>query len=752
MTLWGRWSIAAAGLVCLLALVISWWGLRSHNWSRRLILGTLRALVVVVIFVLVLQPSLRQRSLTRGRNRIALLIDRSNSMGVIEKTGSPSRLVQAKRLLQRSTAQLSAWRRERTIDTYVLDERLRPGRIKELSLAPPAHLTRIGAAIASLDQRYAAGQLAAVVLLSDGAETDDAATAIGLPGVPIHTALVGSRSVRDVSIRELYADEFAFVRNALTVEADIVASGLSRRKISVALFRGQRLLQRKALRLEQGQSSYRVRFTFVPQQVGTQAYSISSPVLSGEALEQNNRRTFLLRVIRDRIRVLQICGRPSWDQRFLRRLLKRDPNTDLISFFILRTPASLSLVPPSELSLIPFPTEELFERQLGSFDLVILQNFSYRPFGIGSYLPQLRSFVEQGGGLAMTGGDLSFSSGGYHGTELAAVLPVRLLPAKQVQAAQLVSTARFRPVLTPAGRTHPIMRLSGTPEGNRRFFARAPSLTGLNIVAGAKASALVLARHPKLRDPQGMRLPVLAVQQIRKGRSLALMTDGIWRWAFHAQRQGVDRRNFDRFWQNAVRWLIRDPELSYLRVAVDRPRTRPGQALEVSLRALGLAYRPAPGVTVDYQVVPLAEPQEGARGKPGGAVRAVQGRGVTNAAGEITRRLQLRTPGAYRIEARANIAGRENRAATYVLVRGDSRELRDVRADPAFLRRLSARSGGRYLGRVQTLPESLPFNAPQLLRVNWERTEQLWSRWWSLSVVLGLLSLEWAVRRRFGHA
>ena len=78
------------------------------------------------------------------------------------------------------------------------------------------------------------------------------------------------------------------------------------------------------------------------------------------------------------------------------------------------------------MSLIPFPTRELFEHQLPSFDLIILQDFEYLPYGIGDYLENIRSYVEGGGGLAMLGGAASFSSGGYYGTPVAAALPVEL--------------------------------------------------------------------------------------------------------------------------------------------------------------------------------------------------------------------------------------------------------------------------------------------------------------------------------------
>ena len=100
-------------------------------------------------------------------------------------------------------------------------------------------------------------------------------------------------------------------------------------------------------------------------------------------MRENNSRAFVMRVTRDKIRVLQVAGQPSWDVRALRGFFKSDPNVDLISFFILRTHDDIQPVPTDEMSLIPFPTEELFEQQLRSFDVIILQNFEYGRYGIG---------------------------------------------------------------------------------------------------------------------------------------------------------------------------------------------------------------------------------------------------------------------------------------------------------------------------------------------------------------------------------
>ena len=106
-----------------------------------------------------------------------------------------------------------------------------------------------------------------------------------------------------------------------------------------------------------------------PTRPGTFLYSVSVQELPGEAVASNNSLSFPVTVRRDQIRVLQVAGRPGWDVRFLRRLLKSDPNVDLVSFFILRETGDPPGLPESELSLIPFPVVELFGSALGGKEL-----------------------------------------------------------------------------------------------------------------------------------------------------------------------------------------------------------------------------------------------------------------------------------------------------------------------------------------------------------------------------------------------
>lgn len=748
---WGTAGLILALAAALAAFLLTIWGYRHQGRAGiRLLLSSLRALTVAVLLMLVLQPAVQLSNVTRVPNHVAVLVDLSRSMAIREREQGPRRIDRAAAALRRSSARLDRWRRERSVDLYGFGSTLRPLGVELARLEPSDGSTEVRSALAELQQRHHAKDLAAVIILSDGIDNGQLGTGRLSAGArrflagldaPIHTLWAGERELRDVAVVEVFADAFAFVRNAVKVEAEILVTGFDLKRIPVRLEAGGELVAERELHPSPGVERYRVQFEFVPPRVGNYVYTISTAVHAGEALTENNHRSFLLKVIRDRIRVLQVCGRPSWDERFLRQLLKRDPNVDLISFFILRTPADLALVPPTELSLIPFPTEELFEKELGSFDLVLLQNFNYRPYGIGIYLPHLRRYVEQGGGLAMIGGDLSFSGGEYEGTPVAEVLPVRLLPGGD--RSRLVSEEDFRMKVTPEGGDHPILQVGQSRWDTVALLAGLAPLAGVNLVAGAAPGATVLAVHPTLKDSEGRPLPVLSTLEPGKGRTLAFGSDSSWHWAFPTVGAGGTRQAYDRFWRNAIRWLIQDPELRYLRVIAQQDRIRLGTPLKARIRAYNPDYTPAKALKVRYEVAAVDA-------RPARAVPTIAREVVTGPEGEASIEHRLPATGAYRILARAEIAGRRTEEEALVLVEPGGREEREPRATAALLQQLSEATGGTYLGQAGSLPE-LALRQPRVLHVNWRKDFELWSRWWYLALAIVLLGVEWLVRRRFGY-
>ena len=765
---WGRLGLIAGVATTAVVIALGWWtSARAGSPLQRAALMILRCAAAGTALVLFLQPAVELRQVAREPNHVALLVDDSRSMTLAEVPGGPRRIERARALLVRSAAVLEAWRAEHRIDVFRFAETMVPSSINAVrGEEPRGEATRMRQALEQARTRYEGRDLAGMVLISDGVATGGFADGTGAGSMldflqsldtPVHTAWVGRRGLKDVAIARVLADELAFVRTVVRVEAVIRATGYDERRIQVTLSSEGKAIRQKWVDIGPGVTEVPVAFELTPPRVGKYVYEITTPVAEDEAVDTNNRRSFVLRVIRDKIRVLQVAGEPSWDVHALRRMLEQNPNVDLISFFILRTQDDHSAVNNSEMSLIPFPTQELFQEELPSFDLIVMQNFNFGPYGIGAYLENIRSYVEGGGGLVMLGGALSFSSGGYAGTPVAATLPVELLPnsndafqslafgrADRRGADPLVDTGMFSPALTKAGAMHPITMLRYERDDNEATWAALPQLEGVNLVARAREDAVVLAAHPTLRTRDGDAMPVMVAGEYRDGRVLAVTTDSLWRWGFVAAgRPGNDGRQYVKLWENAIRWLIQDPDLRHLHVEADAVTYDPGTPVRLDVRLMDRDYTPLEGGEVSLRVRRGSDPEQ-----PEAVDEAVI---TVDAAGRGRHEMAGLEPGVYRVEAEARVGERKVRAKDIFVVRDAGVELEQPAADEALLQAIAAATGGTYLGEAEALPADLAFDEPRIVRVDHRADVELWSRPALLFLALLFLGIEWGLRQRSGY-
>jgi len=768
----GRTLLLVALVGATVAFGASWLGVRRlRNPRIRRMLLTLRATALIAA-LLMLKPVVHVHKVALVPTTIAVLVDDSRSMALPGTDEKTTRAQAAARLLRESDETLRALAQTHRLDYYTFGETLKPvsEQAVRAGITPSGIFTRVGEALQAVRSRYTGRDLAGIILISDGADNGrfgpDGLDALGVSFVrsldaPVHTLLLGGTSLRDVSVVGVRADEFAFVKIPFTLEAVLRIDGYKERPFTVLLKQDGKTIATQSVTPTADAVTLTVPFEVRPSRVGRFLYTVEVPPLEGEVLHVNNAARVVLDVIRDRVRVLHVAGRPSYDERFLRALLKNDPNVELISFFILRTPADLTLVPDEELSLIPFPTEELFEQELHTFDVVILQNFEYGPYGLGPHLGRIRQFVEEGGALAMVGGDSAFCSGGYRGTPIADILPVRL-DACSLDPTRLVSTEPFSPTLTPAGKTHPILALFLDVGENAARLRQLPELEGVNAVGPPRPGATLLLAHPTLTTADGQPMPVLAVADIGKGRSLALTTDSLWHWGFvaagekgAARAAGDDWRTYARFWGNAIRWLIHDPMFRYLRVEPERTRYQEGEHVHVTAEVAEQSHEPARDIPVHIEIhlvetVPAFPPpaQAVAPSAPRlGPVFSAASR--TDAEGKIRLDFAPPAPGAYRVTAHATLRGRALTDESLFVVSPSGHEFAITAARPATLRAIAQASSGTFLANPRRLP-GLRVHPPRLTKVAVERVVPLWNRWLSVILILGCLTVEWILRRRAG--
>lgn len=739
------WGIAVPGglltavvLFLLLAgiVVFDLRSLRAMPSRRRAILSALRIVSALFVFVVAIQPTVRRDQLEQEEGRLAVLFDASRSMGV--RSNGRSRL----EAMQALSARWAGASEGDAPATYTFGASVRGAALGE-TLAATEDDTLLAAALEGIVD--ADPTVGAVVVVSDGADRGGAAIEAATSlGIRVHTVAVGERDLRDDGIAEATVDRVAFLRRPARVRVVVRRLGAEGGPIPVSLYEGDRRIAEQ-IAIVPRDGTAEVNFEVRLDRLGRALYSVSIPSPAGDAVPENDARALLTRVVRDHLRVLHVAGQPSWDQRWLRGFLERDPTMDLISFFILRSTTDMVMADSSELALIPFPTDELFNEHLGSFDVVFFQNFEYAPYAMEVYLPRIRDYVERGGSFAMIGGPLSFSAAGYAETELADVLPVEVLP-RGTPSAVATTSDRFQPVVVREVARHPLVMLGADPATSAEIWAGLAPLQGLNVVARTGSSASTLLTHPSHRAASGEPLPVLSISEPGRGRSLALMTDTTWRWGITTGGETGDASIYDRFYDRVLRWLARDPALEPVRVTTDRERYGPDA--RIAVRGQLADPRHAPLLSHDATIVVLDETD-----REVGAPVVVRPDETGAFEGVLTAPPRS---GGYRVRLRA--APREGATTDTsevvseepFVVESGGDELADPRANPPLLEALSEATEGTAYPTPEEAPANLDaFDATRVRTLGTETTHPLASAW-ALLLLVGLLGGEWILRRRWG--
>lgn len=740
---WPWWVLALLAAAAVAGVVFAAWGLRKERrQGRRIALLGLRTLAMIAALFLLLEPGVRHVQTATVRGRLAVLVDDSASMA-FPGEGAGSRAEEAATYLEAVRPSLAALEDRYHLEFHRFSDRPTPTSWEGIGsgLSAAGEATDLVGALEGLPGGTGSRRLAGALLLSDGTDNASLATGFGAQererlrtlGFPVSTVAVGSPKVRDLAVEEVRVEDFAFVRNTVDVEVTLAATDMGAIDVPVVLRRDGQVIAQQTVSLRKGETAYAVKLSFVPDQIGEFVFTVSVPVYEGEATPLNNSESFVLQVIRDRVRTLHVVGRPSWDQRFLRTLLRDDPNVDLVSFYILRTQQDQPRASESELSLIPFPVDEIFEKQLWSFDLVIFQNFNYRPYRMDRYLPNLRRYVEEGGSFVMIGGDESFGEGGYQTTPIAEILPVLPVGAAPNEEA-------FAPRLTEAGRRHPITQLARGGESNEQAWASLPAIPGINVTQ-AKPGAHVLLEHPHV-VVGGQSAPVVAVAEVGRGRTLAVTTDASWHWSLVAAGQGEGSRAYERFWSSAIRWLVRDPDLKQVQVQVAQRRVAPEVPIAASITARKPDYGPAAHATIGVRLIDTE------RGVEVGSQQVVAG-------ADGLARVEFAPPGvgAYRVEAEA----RDGEAVLgqgldVVAVGAATLERSDARPRHALLEEIAeVTQGASTHARERALP-ALRLPPPEVVEIGRSEDRPIWDRLWPLAWLAVCLAGEWVLRRRWGYA
>ncbi len=429
--------------------------------------------------------------------------------------------------------------------------------------------TEMMAALSEALAQEPRGRIAGIVALSDG-QVHDMERAPDLPA-PFHLLQSGRAGDWDRRLSIKNAPAFAILGEPVTltlriedtgaaptdvdrVEVDISIDGDAPQRFSVPLDRDIDL----PVTLSHG---------------GRNVIQFSVPMAEGELTDRNNAALVQINGVRDRLRVLLVSGEPHPGGRTWRNLLKSDASVDLVHFTILRPPEKQDGVPVSELSLIAFPTRELFLEKVEDFDLIIFDRYQRRGILPSLYLENVADYVRKGGAVLVAAGPDYASADSIYRSPLAEVLPAS-------PTARVVEEA-YAPVVSEIGARHPVT--AGLPE--QETWGR--WLRQIEVTPDA-GDVLMTGSEDR---------PLLVLNRVEEGRVALLASDHAWLWARGYEGGGPQLELLRRL----AHWMMGEPELEEEALGAEPT----GQTLRIVRRSLEEAVGPVTITTPSGEAVTL---------------------------------------------------------------------------------------------------------------------------------------------------
>ncbi len=507
-----RELLAALAVLCLAAIVLFAW----H--SRRGVV--LRSLSLACFLAALANPNLKNEERQLLPNIAVVAVDESSSM---ELAGRAERARQIEAELKDQLAKIP------NLEARFVHV---PG-----SESPGGETTGLFAALDKAMTDIPANRMAGAIFITDG-QIHDAPQDKGRLGfdAPLHALIAGSRGEKDTRIQVVSAPRFGLAGTEETAEIKAERSGPG--GSGLATFE----IRRATGPVETIQAPYgktvpiRLRF----EHAGPNIVEVDLKPEPGELTAINNKAVIEAQGVRENLRVLLVSGEPHAGERTWRNLLRSDAAVDLVHFTILRPPEKHDGTPIDQLSLIAFPTRELFSEKLSQFDLIIFDRYQRRAVLPMLYLDNVARYVEQGGAVLVAAGADFATQSSLARTPLGTVLPAR--PTGRV-----VEEA-FQPAITKEGEKHPVTAgLPGAPakEGQKPSWGHwfrvvdAQADRGEVVMSGAEDK------------------PLLVLDRRGKGRVALLLSDHAWLWARGYDGGGphVD------LLRRLAHWLMKEPDL-----------------------------------------------------------------------------------------------------------------------------------------------------------------------------------------------
>jgi hypothetical protein len=609
--------------------------------------------------------------------------------------------------------------------------------------------TNVARAVHRSIESLGGSPLAGIVLFSDGGFNEGEplevlARYVEEHDIPMYVVGVGDASPpRNVRVTEVIAPENVFKEDPFTVTAHLTAKGLAGETISVELFEqsGQSdtasPVQSKSVRIGADGNIEPVVFERTRETLGRVSYRVTVAEVAAESVPDDNSKQIAVNVIDDKMRVLLVAGNPSWDYRFLSRLLIRDETFD-VSCWLQSADTNAVRDGNTIIDALPATPEELFE-----YDAVILLDPDASEFGPGWSKAIETLVTDYGGGLLFAAARPNTPQ--FMRDPIVRRI-VQLLPVTPDAEADLILNrighfqTRPWPLDIPTSAfSHSILRGGSDAADAKRRWRDVEGIYWHYPVLREKPVATVLMRHsnPQMRNSYGGHV-LMATQFVGSGRSAFIAFDGSWRW----RRYGEEI--FNSFWIQTLRYLVEGKLLGGKKRATlftEGETFQLGNTITVTARLFDARFAPLQVDSVTASCASAGRSQQLVLNKSADRAGWYEGRFTPDQTGGY--RLSLSLPVS---------AGADPVTVTHdVQVVRPNIEILNTQMDRDSLRLLAERSagGGYYeVDEVGALAGAIPDRHESTTIKS--RPRPLWDAWYTLVCVVGLLTVEWTVRKLVG--
>ncbi|WP_298260331.1 hypothetical protein [uncultured Litoreibacter sp.] len=548
-------AAAFSGLLILLAI----WRRLSGWW--------LRGPALVVLLVGVMNPSLQDEDRDPLTDIVVMVVDETASQRLSDRE---SQTAQAVAGMSRDIAARGMELRRVTVPDGQGDAG-----------------TEVMRALTDVLSEEPKSRIAGTILITDG-QLHDAQRAPALEA-PLHTLLTGRATDWDRRLIVKNAPAFAILDEEITLTLRIEDQGRvpqgtpARASLSIAI-------DGAAPQTFQVPTGEDLELPLTLPHGGLNVLQFTVAADDTELTDRNNSAVVQINGVRDRLRVLLVSGEPHAGERTWRNLLKSDSAVDLVHFTILRPPEKQDGVPVSELSLIAFPTRELFLEKVDEFDLIIFDRYKRRGILPALYFDSIRQYVENGGAVLVAAGPDFASADSIYRSPLGDIIPAE--PTARVL------DQGFTPLISDLGARHPVT------EGLERF---APNPTEDAVPGWGR-----WMRQIEVDAQRGQTVmtgvddrPLLTLDRVGEGRIALLASDQAWLWHRGYEGGGPQLELLRRL----AHWMMKEPDLEEEALTA----TAEGQTMTLTRRTLELETGDlevtAPDGTVSN--VPLVETSPG---------------------------------------------------------------------------------------------------------------------------------------------